>query len=88
MRIHSPLLLTALALSGCGRPDIRIDNAELENSSLKSQQVGLLEVHRANTGTTFGAPIGETMNESAFCTATILDNGNALRARQIITAHS
>jgi hypothetical protein len=72
-------LLVALAASGCGRPDLKIDNAELENSALKSTaRVGLLEAHRANTGTGYGMSIGETIGESAFCTGTVLEDGNVL----------
>lgn len=65
-------------VSGCARPKIEIDASEVENSNLKGISVGLLEVHRANTGSNFGIALPETQSESVFCTATLLDDGRLL----------
>lgn len=66
----SALFLSCLFFLSCGnKPEIIIDDTELRNSELKGTPIGLLEVRRANTGDSFGIPIGESQSESAFCTA-------------------
>lgn len=72
------LVLLLPALTGCGRPDIRIDVSELEQSSFRSQPVGLLEIKEANRGNGFGMHLGETQGESEFCTGTVLQDGSLL----------
>ncbi len=72
-------LLTVFFIAvGCGRPSIEIDTKELQASSLGLLPVGLVEVHRANSGNGFGMSIGESMGESAFCTGTLLSDGTVM----------
>ncbi len=71
-------LFLCAAVAGCARPKIEIDASELEATPLKAAPVGLLEVHHANTGASFGIPLPESIGESAFCTATLLDDGRVL----------
>ena len=75
-RTYPMLALVALALAGCARPNIQIDASAIEKEA-GALPVGLLEVHRANSGT-FGLSIGEDIKESLFCTASLLDDGRLL----------
>lgn len=70
----SLILLFPLLLAGCARPAIQIDASAVEQANGASP-VGLLEVHRGNSGEGFGLSIGETIGESLFCTASVLADG-------------
>jgi hypothetical protein len=70
------ILAVSLAFVACGRPEIKIDSSNVESSQIGSQPVGLLEVHRANSGISPGGiSIGEAWDESVFCSATLLVDG-------------
>jgi hypothetical protein len=69
-----PLCLFVIA---CGRPEIQIDSSATLQSA-DGAPVGLLEVHRANSGNAFGVSLGETLSESRYCTGVLLQDGRIL----------
>lgn len=66
-----------ILLAGCGRPDIQIDSGKISQAE-GNVPVGLLEVHRARSGNSYGLSLGESINESLFCTGTLLSDGRVL----------
>ncbi len=87
MRFFSLNLLFASILilaSSCARPNISIDATELIGTPWAAQPIGLLEVHRANSGDTIGLSVGESLSESAYCTATVLADNTVLTSSDCI----
>lgn len=68
------IIFFPMLLIGCARPAIQIDASAVEQGNAASP-VGLLEVHRGNSGEGFGLAIGESVGESLFCTASVLADG-------------
>lgn len=79
MRHHILLLslFSVAALPGCGRPEIKIDATAVATRA-GNLPVGLFEVHRARSGDSPGISIGEALDESLYCTGTLLSDGRVL----------
>ena len=82
-RMRFLTLITLCVLTACARPNIEIDTSELRTSA-SQPAVGLLEVHRANSGGSLGIALGEAMGESAFCTATLLGGGEIVTSSDCV----
>lgn len=64
--------LVPLALFSCAKPEISI---EPDASPQGSPPVGVLEFGKAHAGSSMGISLGETLGESAYCAATVLNSG-------------